>query len=238
MHNRKPTRSAAGRWIVHLWREWTTETWRPISPASAKPGPSKWSDAQVTLAWIGHSTVLINFFGVIILTDPVLFPRIGIRLPGFTIGPKRLTAPALSFDELPKIDLVLLSHAHFDHLDLRTLQRFNENYHRARHERFIEGHPVFRRDRTRMGPEQKCQQCRRRDRDYRVSGEPLGRTHAARHVPRLQRLSNPEERTPNYFRRRHGDDRKLRCVKATRPNRCRNHVHQRLQSVDSVALHA
>ena len=60
-----------------------------------------------------------------ILTDPVLFPRIGIRLPGFTIGPKRLTAPALSFDELPKIDLVLLSHAHFDHLDLRTLQRFN-----------------------------------------------------------------------------------------------------------------
>ncbi|PYK18960.1 MAG: hypothetical protein DME56_11720, partial [Verrucomicrobia bacterium] len=125
MHNRKPTRSAAGRWIVHLWREWTTETWRPISPASAKPGPSKWSDAQVTLAWIGHSTVLINFFGVIILTDPVLFPRIGIRLPGFTIGPKRLTAPALSFDELPKIDLVLLSHAHFDHLDLRTLQRFN-----------------------------------------------------------------------------------------------------------------
>src|SRR5881275_1591645 len=125
MHNRKPTRSAAGRWIVHLWREWTTETWRPITPASAKPDPSKWSDAHVTLAWIGHSTVLINFFGVMILTDPVLFPRIGIRLPGFTIGPKRLTAPALSFDELPKIDLVLLSHAHFDHLDLRTLQRFN-----------------------------------------------------------------------------------------------------------------
>ena len=112
-------------WLGRLFREWTIETWRPISPASAKPEPSKWSDAQVTLAWIGHSTVLINFFGVMILTDPVLFPRIGIRLPGFTIGPKRLTAPALSFDELPKIDLVLLSHAHFDHLDLRTLQRFN-----------------------------------------------------------------------------------------------------------------
>src|SRR5437773_5420834 len=127
MHNRKPTRSAAGRWIVHLWREWTTETWRPISPASAKPGPSKWSDAQVTLAWIGHSTVLINFFGVIILTDPVLFPRIGIRLPGFTIGPKRFTAPALQFHELPQIDVILLSHAHFDHLDLRTLRLFDES---------------------------------------------------------------------------------------------------------------
>ena len=112
-------------WLSRLFREWTIESWRPIAPASAKPAPSKWSDAEVTLAWIGHSTVLINCFGVTILTDPVLFPRIGIRLPGFTIGPKRLTAPALSFDELPKIDLVLLSHAHFDHLDLRTLGCFD-----------------------------------------------------------------------------------------------------------------
>jgi L-ascorbate metabolism protein UlaG (beta-lactamase superfamily) len=112
-------------WLGRLFREWAIETWRPISPASARPEPSKWSDTQVTLAWIGHSTVLINFFGITILTDPVLVPRIGIRLPGFTIGPKRLTAPALSFDELPKIDLVLLSHAHFDHLDLRTLGCFD-----------------------------------------------------------------------------------------------------------------
>jgi L-ascorbate metabolism protein UlaG (beta-lactamase superfamily) len=88
---------------------------------------SKWSDAQVTLSWIGHATVLINFFGVTILTDPVLFPRTGIRLLGFTVGPKRLTGPALSLDELPKIDVVLLSHAHFDHLDLRTLRCFDES---------------------------------------------------------------------------------------------------------------
>src|SRR6266542_2687851 len=127
MQNRKPTRSAARRWIAHLWREWTVESWRPIAPAFAKPEPSKWSDARVTFAWIGHATVLINFFGVKILTDPVLFPRIGIRLPGFTIGPKRLVAPALEFGELPKIDVVLLSHAHFDHFDLRTLRRFDEN---------------------------------------------------------------------------------------------------------------
>jgi L-ascorbate metabolism protein UlaG (beta-lactamase superfamily) len=115
------------RWLGHLFREWTMETRHPTAPASVKPEPSKWSDAQVTLAWIGHSTVLINFFGVTILTDPVLFSRVGIRLPGFTIGPKRLTAPALSFDELPKVDLVLLSHAHFDHLDLRTLRCFDES---------------------------------------------------------------------------------------------------------------
>jgi L-ascorbate metabolism protein UlaG (beta-lactamase superfamily) len=115
------------RWFAHLWREWTIESWRPIAPAFAKPEPAKWSDTRVTLAWLGHATVLINFFGLKILTDPVLFPRIGIRLPGFTVGPKRLTAPALQFRELPKIDLILLSHAHFDHFDLRTLHRFDEH---------------------------------------------------------------------------------------------------------------
>jgi L-ascorbate metabolism protein UlaG (beta-lactamase superfamily) len=114
------------RWIGHLWREWTIESWRPISPAFAKPDPLRWNDDQVTAAWIGHATVLINFFGINILTDPVLFARIGIRLPGFTIGPKRLTAPALEFHELPKVDVVLLSHAHFDHFDLRTLHCFDE----------------------------------------------------------------------------------------------------------------
>ncbi|MGB9474978.1 MAG: MBL fold metallo-hydrolase [Candidatus Udaeobacter sp.] len=113
--------------MTHLWREWTIESWRPIAPAFAKPEPWKWSDARVTATWIGHATVLINFFGIKILTDPVLFPRIGIRLPGFTIGPKRLTAPALQFHELPRIDLILLSHAHFDHFDLRTLRRFDKN---------------------------------------------------------------------------------------------------------------
>ena len=131
MENRleRPTlqSSRVRRWLWHLWREWTIESLRPIAPAFAKPEPLKWSDAKITTAWIGHATVLINFFGIKVLTDPVLFPRIGIRLPGFTIGPKRLTAPALEFHELPKIDVVLLSHAHFDHFDLRTLHCFDEN---------------------------------------------------------------------------------------------------------------
>src|SRR5213594_2350353 len=115
------------RWLGHLWREWTVESWRPIAPAFAKPEPLKWNDARVTAAWIGHATVLIDFFGMKILTDPVLFPRIGIRLPGLTVGPKRLIAPALEFRELPRIDILLLSHAHFDHFDLRTLRCFDEN---------------------------------------------------------------------------------------------------------------
>jgi L-ascorbate metabolism protein UlaG (beta-lactamase superfamily) len=119
--------SRVRRWLAHLWREWTLESLRPIAPAFTKPEPWKWNDTHVTMAWIGHATVLINFFGIKILTDPVLFPRVGIRLPGFTIGPKRLIAPALKFHELPRIDVILLSHAHFDHFDLRTLHRFGKN---------------------------------------------------------------------------------------------------------------
>ncbi len=111
-------------WIAHLWREWILESRRPIAPAFARPKPDTWSNDQLTAAWLGHSTVLINFFGLTILTDPVLFSRIGIRIGCLTIGPKRLTAPALSFAELPQIDVVLLSHAHFDHIDRRTLKLF------------------------------------------------------------------------------------------------------------------
>jgi len=110
-------------WYSHLAREWIIESHRPILPAAAQPEPQRWTDRHLTAAWLGHSTVLINFFGINVLTDPVLFPRIGIRLPGMTIGPKRLTAPALEVRELPSIDLVLLSHAHFDHFDMRTLHR-------------------------------------------------------------------------------------------------------------------
>src|SRR5207244_12008040 len=67
---------------------------------------------------------LITSCAVTILTGPFLFLRIGIRLPSLTIAPKRLTDPSLTFAELPPIDLVVLSHAHFDHIDRRTLKLF------------------------------------------------------------------------------------------------------------------
>ena len=118
-------RSLAGHNPV--WHHRCFQSRRPIAPAFVRPNPAEWSDNRITAAWLGHATVLINFFGIKILTDPVLFPRIGIRLPGLTLGPKRLTASALTVRDLPKIDIVLLSHAHFDHFDMRTLHRFDRS---------------------------------------------------------------------------------------------------------------
>lgn len=126
-NKQNPGFSRARRWYAYLWHEWLGERRRSIASAFARPDPAQWNDSQLTAAWLGHSTVLINFFGIMVLTDPVLFPRIGIRLPGLTIGPKRLTAPALMVSDLPKIDIVLLSHAHFDHFDMRTLGRLDRS---------------------------------------------------------------------------------------------------------------
>ena len=73
-------------------------------------------------AWLGHSTVLLKLDGMTILTDPVLSDRVGLSLGPMTVGLKRLVAPALRLNQLPRIDLVLLSHAHMDHFDIPTLR--------------------------------------------------------------------------------------------------------------------
>ena len=88
---------------------------------------SGWSDRTVDILWAGHATVLINFHGVHILTDPVLFDWCGAQFGIATIGRKRLVSSALDPDRMPRIDLVLLSHAHMDPLDLPSLARVSRN---------------------------------------------------------------------------------------------------------------
>jgi L-ascorbate metabolism protein UlaG (beta-lactamase superfamily) len=97
------------------------ETDREGRSMAVAPTPTTWSDNAITLAWLGHSTVLINFYGVRILTDPALFPCIGVDLWVTTVGMRRHTSCALLPSQLPNIDLVLVSHAHFDHLDTASL---------------------------------------------------------------------------------------------------------------------
>jgi L-ascorbate metabolism protein UlaG (beta-lactamase superfamily) len=93
-----------------------------IAPAPLRPDPNSWPDDRLSLAWLGHATVLFNFFGTWVLTDPALEPRIGIGRGLAKVGPRRLVEPALRPGELPEIDLLLLSHAHMDHTDLGTLR--------------------------------------------------------------------------------------------------------------------
>ena len=94
---------------------------RNVPPAPARPDPELWNDNAVTLAWLGHATVLVNLYGLRLITDPVLFPRIGVDLGLASVGPLRLVQCALTPEQLPPIDLVLISHAHFDHLDTPSL---------------------------------------------------------------------------------------------------------------------
>jgi L-ascorbate metabolism protein UlaG (beta-lactamase superfamily) len=79
-----------------------------------KPDPNR-----MFVTWIGHATVLIQTQGLNILTDPIYAERAG----PFGVGPKRVTKPGIAFEDLPKIDLILVSHNHYDHMDLVTLKR-------------------------------------------------------------------------------------------------------------------
>lgn len=74
---------------------------------------------KTSYTWIGHSTFLIQLNGLNILTDPVWAKRMGFQ--------KRLTDPGMALSELPEIDMVVISHGHYDHLDFPTLKKLKGN---------------------------------------------------------------------------------------------------------------
>lgn len=88
----------------------------PVTPS--KPAARVDGDAMVA-TWVGHATVLIQTNSLNILTDPIWSDTAG----PFGFGPRRVAAPGIRFEDLPKIDLVLVSHNHYDHMDLDTLKR-------------------------------------------------------------------------------------------------------------------
>lgn len=80
---------------------------------------------DVAITFVNHATFLIQIQGINILTDPIWSKRAG---PFGLIGPARARLPGVAFDHLPHIDLVLISHNHYDHLDLDTLKRLHQTF--------------------------------------------------------------------------------------------------------------
>jgi L-ascorbate metabolism protein UlaG (beta-lactamase superfamily) len=90
-----------------------------IAVKPARPAPFA-APRGMTATWVGHATVLVQAAGLNILTDPIWSDHAS-PLPPF--GPKRVAQPGIRFDDLPKIDLIVISHNHYDHMDLPTLKR-------------------------------------------------------------------------------------------------------------------
>jgi len=80
---------------------------------------------QAAITFVNHATFLIQINGVSILTDPVWSERAS---PFRRIGPRRVRKPGVPFEELPAIDIVLLSHNHYDHLDIATLKQLRQRF--------------------------------------------------------------------------------------------------------------
>jgi L-ascorbate metabolism protein UlaG (beta-lactamase superfamily) len=90
----------------------------PPPPASVVPG-------ELAVTFIGHASFLLQFPGAAVLTDPIFSERCS---PVSWAGPKRVCPPGLSFDQLPRVGMVLESHDHYDHMDRETLRRLREAF--------------------------------------------------------------------------------------------------------------
>lgn len=97
------------------------EKWPEWVDIKSGPRPSSLNEEQsIKVTLINHATVLIQSHGINILTDPIYSHRCS---PVSWAGPKRHHKPAIKFEDLPKIDIVLISHDHYDHLDLPTIEK-------------------------------------------------------------------------------------------------------------------
>jgi L-ascorbate metabolism protein UlaG (beta-lactamase superfamily) len=105
------------RWMMNRergpWRYFTD------TPPGPRP-PERVAEGQLRVTFVNHATVLIQMDGVNILTDPVWSERVS---PVSFAGPLRHRPPGIGFSDLPPIDAVLVSHNHYDHMDLKTLRR-------------------------------------------------------------------------------------------------------------------
>lgn len=105
------------KWLWEMetvkWPEWIEDPVQPAPPDSA-------GDGNLRVTYINHATVLIQIDRMNILTDPVWSDNVG---PVSWLSVKRVRAPGVKLDSLPKIDVILISHDHYDHLDLPTMKK-------------------------------------------------------------------------------------------------------------------
>ena len=110
------TFGAMVKWLWEMkttpWPEWVDD---PVQPRPVE----RVGDGKLRVTYINHATVLIQMDGLNILTDPIWSDRAG---PFSWLGTKRVRAPGVKMEDLPRIDVILISHDHYDHLDLPTLQ--------------------------------------------------------------------------------------------------------------------
>ena len=113
------------------WTRWSfigRRMWDSLTSPRAFEAPRVANDGAAlraapparTITWIGHATLLVQVDGLSVVTDPNWSERAG---PTSFIGARRLNAPGVAFEALPRIDVVTISHDHYDHLDLPTVKR-------------------------------------------------------------------------------------------------------------------
>ncbi len=109
------------RWVADRYGRGTRAKWPASAPSPyADRPPERVEGATWRVSYVGHASWLVQTAGLNILLDPVWSERAS---PFQFIGPKRVNDPGIAFADLPPIDVVLVSHAHYDHLDVATLSR-------------------------------------------------------------------------------------------------------------------
>lgn len=119
-HNAEPFEKS---WLDLVRFAWEREPGVWLRDMSIAPGPKPLAtvgEGALRATVVNHATVLLQFDGVNLLTDPIWSDRAS---PVQWAGPRRAVPPGIRFEDLPKIDVVVISHSHYDHLDLPTLKR-------------------------------------------------------------------------------------------------------------------
>jgi L-ascorbate metabolism protein UlaG (beta-lactamase superfamily) len=108
--------------------QWSREPgpWRAFVDYDPGPRPpTRVAAGEIRVTYVNHATLLVQMDGLNILTDPIWSRRAS---PVGFAGPKRVRPPGIRFDDLPPIDIVLISHNHYDHMDLPTLERLRTSF--------------------------------------------------------------------------------------------------------------